>query len=172
MRPINPFDLKDVRDYNSNATLNAVRNSCVRAKELDDKQGTKQKGTYFVAMLKLSDAIRKELGAKAVKAGKAKAAAPVVIADSEEYKKLEVLLTATQERSVEQESELEDLDKDIESKDKEITELMAKLATPLDTSELDSLNKDAEVMALKIKELTASNKKLTAANKKLTKGDK
>lgn len=125
-RAINIFEKRDVRDYNSHTVLNALRSNCVRAVELDDKQQTKKKGTYLLAMKGVADAIYSELGIKAAKADKAVEVEAVVIEDSEAYKKLEGLLTATQERSVEQESELEELDKEIETMAAKIKDLEAK----------------------------------------------
>ena len=148
-RPINLFDKKDIRDYNKHATLSALRAGCVRAVELDDSRGAKKDGSYLLSMAGVADAIYAELGIKPTKAAKGKNEKPVVVKESEEYKKLEELLTATQERSVEQEEELETLDKDVEEK-----------ATKI--KELEEENKKS----------LAENKKLTTANKKLTKGAK
>tara|TARA_R110000851_G_scaffold317339_1_gene480771 strand:+ start:4464 stop:4970 length:507 start_codon:yes stop_codon:yes gene_type:complete len=162
-RPVNLFELKDVRDYNAHTTINAIRNNCVRAKELDDRQGTKQKGTYFLAMLMLADAIRKELGAKESATVSKEESATVVIEESEEYKKLETLLTDTQERSVEQEGELEELDKEIESLNTDCTDMAVKIK---------ALEDSVTAQIEENKKLIAENKKLSTANKKLTKGAK
>lgn len=170
-RPVNIFDNKNVRDYNKHATLNALRNNCVRAVELDDRQGTKKKGTYLLAMKLVADGIYQELGIKTTKS-KSDKTKKVVVKDSDEYKELESLLTNTQTRSKEQEVELEELDKDVETKDKEISELKAKLSTPLDTSEMDAIGQSLKISEAKNKKLTADNNKLLSKNKKLTKGAK
>lgn len=129
-RPINLFDNKNIRDYNKQATLSSLRANCARAVELDDKTGAKKNNTYLLAMAGVADAIYAELGMKPKGKGKAAPVVePVDIKESEDYKKLEVLLTAAQERSVEQEEELETMDKELEDMAAKIKTLEAK-ATP------------------------------------------
>ena len=147
-RPENLFDLRDVRAYNNHKTINAIRNNCVRAKELDARQQSNQQGSYFVAMKTLAIAILQELDIATLdEESGAKSGSDAALLDK-------VALYKT--RSEEQEAELEELDADIEAKGKEI----------------DSLNSTAKGMAETINKLTADNKKLTTANKKSTKGTK
>lgn len=118
-RPVNIFDNRDVRDYNKPSVINSLRNNCVRAVELDDRQGTKKKGTYLLAMKGVADGIYAELGIKGAKGAKLN---KVVVEDPEAYKKLVTLLAESKERSEEQETELEELDKEIESLNSTIKE--------------------------------------------------
>ncbi len=141
-RPINPFERKDIRDYTKHTTLSAIRANCARAVELDDSHGAKKNGGYLLAMAGLADAIYAELGIKPEsKAAPVEPVEPVDVKDSEEYKSLEVLLTSTQERSVEQEGELETLDKDVEDMAATIKGLREELAAKAPKAKAKSTTK-------------------------------
>lgn len=63
-RPVNLFEAKALIDYVKGLTLTNIKYGCVRAKELDDKRGSKKNTSYLLAMHQLSNAIRSELGLK------------------------------------------------------------------------------------------------------------
>lgn len=110
-RPVLTFESKTLLDYVKGNTLREIKYSCVRAKELDDKQGSKKDGSYLLAMVELSEEINKELGIKAGKKSGSNKADKKLAAEVEDLKAEVVRLTDANDSLGE---ELEGQDEDLE----------------------------------------------------------
>lgn len=136
-RPISPFESKRILDYVKGLTLNSIKYACVRAKELDDKGGSKRNTDYLLAMHELSNALRAELGLKA---------APIIL-KSKINKSDKKLVTR------------------IEELEKELLESKANLETM--SKEVTDLEEVLEAATGSVAELTNSNKLLHETNEAL-----